>query len=339
MEDKMKEKNQHIDLALMARYLSLEAGREEISAFEKWLDERSENRNIFNEYSKLWKQVGKVGDVAGLDLDAEWKRLEEGMEESLQTPVVRMNPMSRRRVMISRYAVAAIVVFALTLGSVYISRNYGYQTWITEDTTRELVLPDGSEVSLNAHSGIQYKKRFNRDLRRVNLEGEAFFQVERDVNRPFIITADGIEVKVLGTSFNVRAYEDNDEIEVVVSTGQVALTKPGKVPESVILKPGNKGVFNRTDHTLAISRDIDRNYLAWKTRSFVFKDQTLVEVVEILNRVYNSSIDVTSDSLKEARITTSFNDQTLDAILNVLSATLDFDMEQNNGKIILKEGI
>ena len=173
----------------------------------------------------------------------------------------------------------------------------------------------------------------------VSLEGEAFFQVERDVNRPFIIKADGIEVKVLGTSFNIKAYEDTDEIEVTVSSGQVALTKPGDVPESVILKPGNKGVFNRSDHTLAISRDIDRNYLAWKTRSFVFEDQSLVEVVQILNKVYNSSIHVSSDSLKEARITTSFNDQTLDAILNVLSATLDFEVEDDNGKIILTEGI
>lgn len=335
----MKEKNQHIDFALMARYLSLEAVKEEILAFEKWLDEESVNRDIFQAYSKLWEHVGKVGAVAGLDLDAEWKSLEARMEENVQTHMIRMNPLKRKRMMVSRYAAAAVVVFALTFGSVYISRNYGTQNMITEDTTQELVLPDGSEVSLNAHSSLQYKKRFSKDLRLVSLEGEAFFQVERDKSRPFIIKADGIEVKVLGTSFNVKAYGDHNEIEVIVSTGQVALTKPGEVPESLILKPGNKGVFNRTDHTLAISRDIDRNYLAWKTRSFVFEDQSLVEVVQILNRVYNSSIVITSDTLKKARITTYFNDQTLDAILNVLSATLDFDMEQDNGKILLKERI
>ena len=335
----MKEKNQHIDFALMVRYLSLEAGKEEILAFEKWLDEESVNRDIFQAYSKLWEHVGKVGAVAGLDLDAEWKSLEARMEENVQTHMIRMNPLKRKRMMVSRYAAAAVVVFALTFGSVYISRNYGTQNMITEDTTQELVLPDGSEVSLNAHSSLQYKKRFSKDLRLVSLEGEAFFQVERDKSRPFIIKADGIEVKVLGTSFNVKAYGDHDEIEVIVSTGQVALTKPGEVPESLILKPGNKGVFNRTDHTLAISRDIDRNYLAWKTRSIVFEDQSLVEVVQILNRVYNSSIVITSDTLKKARITTYFNDQTLDAILNVLSATLDFDMEQDNGKILLKERI
>ena len=335
----MKEKNQHIDFALMVRYLSLEAGKEEILAFEKWLDEESVNRDIFQAYRKLWEHVGKVGAVAGLDMDAEWKSLEARMEKNVQTHMIRMNPMKRKRMMVSRYAAAAVVVFALTFGSVYISRNYGTQNMITEDTTQELVLPDGSEVSLNAHSSLQYKKRFSKDLRLVSLEGEAFFQVERDKSRPFIIKADGIEVKVLGTSFNVKAYGDHDEIEVIVSTGQVALTKPGEVPESLILKPGNKGVFNRTDHTLAISRDIDRNYLAWKTRSIVFEDQSLVEVVQILNRVYNSSIVITSDTLKKARITTYFNDQTLDAILNVLSATLDFDMEQDNGKILLKERI
>ena len=329
----MKSKNRHIDFKLMVRYLSGEAGAGEAARFEQWLDTASGNRDLFNHYRKLWEEMDRVKDVSGLDMDAEWRKLESRMQEEMT--VYRL----RRRTpvfVLSRIAAAAVVVLALTLGGIFISRNTGYQTVLTDANTEELVLPDGSLVTLNAHSSLRYLKRFEKDRRALSLEGEAYFEVERDEARPFIIAVDGIQVKVLGTSFNVSAYRGKEDIEVIVSKGQVALTKPGDIPESVILKPGNKGIYNRSDHSLAISRDIDRNYLAWKTRSFVFEDQTLMEVVQILNNVYGSAIVIGTDSLAEARITTSFNNQTLEAILNVLSATLDLEVKDEDGRILLQ---
>ena len=333
----MDKKNQHIDFELIARYLSLEASEDENSRFEHWLDAKSANREVFQEYKILWDQVGKVESIAGLDLDAEWESLVAKIDDMDAPTVISMK--KRSALLVSRIAVAAILVLALSFGGIFISRRTGYHAFLTENNTETIILPDVSKVTLNAYSNVQYKKHFRKDLRKISLEGEAFFEVEKDASRPFVILVDGVEVKVLGTSFNVKAYKDNSEIEVIVSTGQVALTRPGETPESIILKPGNKGIFSRSDQSLTISRDIDRNYLAWKTRSLVFEDQSLIEVVQILNRVYNSRITVTSDSLKNARITSSFNNQTLDAILNVLAATLDFDVEKSNGQILINEGI
>ena len=105
----------------------------------------------------------------------------------------------------------------------------------------------------------------------------------------------------------------------------------------IILKPGNRGVYKKAAETLEISHEIDRNYLAWKTKSFVFEDQTLSDVSKQLNKVYQAEIIIASDSLKDARITTTFTDQSLDAILNVLSATLDLEVRKSNGQIILSE--
>jgi len=332
VEEKMEGKIQHIDFELMVRCLSLEAGDEEVTRFEKWLDEKPEHRDLYGHYKKLWEEMGRVKTLAGMDLDAEWRKLESRMAEK-QT-VYRMKKTSPVLIF-SRIAVAAVLVLALSFGGIYISRNVGYQTMLTENNTEEVTLPDGSLVTLNTNSSLRYRKRFENNLRALSLEGEAFFEVERDENRTFIVSVDGVEVKVLGTSFNVSAYQGNEDIEVIVSSGQVALTKPGQIPESVILKPGNKGVYSRSDRSLSISRKVDRNYLAWKTRSFVFEDQSLLEVVHILNNVYGSSIVIGTDSLEQARITTSFNDQTLEAILNVLSATLDLEVTNEDGRILL----
>lgn len=327
-----------MDFELLARYLSREASREETGRFERWLDEKSWNREVFNQYRNVWEEMAKIGPVAGLDLDSEWRKLENRMKESDAAPVIRFRERASRTVLLTRVAVAAVVVLAVSVGSLFIVRNTGYKAYLTENNTKEIILPDGSDVTLNTHSRIRYKKRFSREVREVALEGEAFFEVEESTDRPFVIGVDGIQVRVLGTSFNVNAYDDNADIEVTVSSGQVALTKPGEVPESLILKPGNRGVFSRSDQTLTLTRDIDRNYLAWKTRSFVFEDQSLADVVRILNRVYGSQIVVASDSLKKERITSKFNNQTLDAILNVLSATLDFGVEKEQDRILLREG-
>jgi transmembrane sensor len=336
---KMDNRDQNIDFELIARYLSTESSDKEVQEFESWLNANLENQKIFGEYKKLWDQMGKVGSIAGLNLDTEWEKLEARMNESDSVPEIKVGDRYSRSVFIGRIAVAAVIVLALSFSFIFISRNSGSSTIITDNSTEHIILPDGSGVTLNANSSLNHQKRFRKDVREVRLEGEAFFEVERDESKPFIILIDGVQVKVLGTSFNVKAYKDNAQIEVTVSSGQVAFTKPGEIPRSIILKPGNKGVFSRSDHTLTISRDINRNYLAWKTRDFVFEDQTLMEVVHILNSVYNSRIIIASDSLEDARITSSFNEQTLDAILNVLSATLDFDVEKSNGQILLKEGI
>ncbi len=333
----MDSKNRHIDFELLARYLSGEAAGEEKYAFEQWLKEKPENAELFREYSNLWKQMDKVGPVAGIDLETEWRKLETAINKLDAIPVARIHSGRKIKSLAVRITVAAVFVLILSLGGIFITRFTGYTSILTDNNTKNVILPDGSRVTLNHYSSLEYKKRFRRDMRKVVLEGEAFFEITRDENRPFLIGTEGVEIRVLGTSFNVNAYKKNSEIEVIVSTGEVALTKSGETPQTIILKPGSKGVFSRSDQSLRISGEIDRNYLAWKTRNFVFEDQPLIEVVRILNRVYGKEIIIASDSLKDARITTTFNDLTLEAILNVLSATLNLNAEEINGRILLTE--
>lgn len=333
----METSGKNIDFELIARHLSGETNPEEEQQLNSWLESAMENRRIFEEYKVLWQKLGSVDSIADLDLDAEWKRLESRMEK-LEAKFDTGKGRSRSLMFIaSRIAVAAVLVLLLGFAGFYIARNVGYRTLATAGLFQEIVLPEGSTVTLNKNSSLEYPRRFKKDQRVVSLEGEGFFEVIGDPEWPFVIKTAEVEIRVLGTSFNVNAYKTNDKIEVIVKTGEVAVIRHGEVPRTIILKPGSKAVYNKTKDNLSLSTMIDKNYLSWKTRSFVFEDRKLMDVVTALNNVYGTEIVIPSDSLKEARITTTFNEQSIEAILNVLSATLDLEVIQNNGQILLKE--
>ncbi len=333
----MDTKGKIIDFGLISRHLSGESSPQEEQQLNIWLDYGEENRKLFGEYKTLWEQMDKVGPIAALDLNAEWKSLESRMKESVPRHELREGKSRSIVFMTGRIAVAAVVVMALTFGGFYFSRNVGYRTLATTGISEMIILPDGSTVTLNSYSSLEYPKKFDKYQRDIKLEGEGFFEVNGNPAWPFVISTAEVEIKVLGTSFNVNAYNSNKEIEVIVKTGQVAVTRHGEIPKTVILKSGNKAVYNKIEEDLSLSTRIDRNYLAWKTKSFIFEDQTLSDVTSALNKVYGSKIIIPSDSLQEARITSTFNDQSLEAILNVLSATLDLKVIENNGRILLTE--
>lgn len=333
----MEKRSQNIDIDLITRHLSGESNASEEKELKHWLADYPENRRLLNQYRRVWEKLGRIESVAGIDLDAEWNVLESRISESGK--VLPMQPERKKSASfyIGRIAVAAMLAVFLTFSGIYAVNRYGYKTLATMDQPEELVLPDGSTVTMNHFSSLKYPRKFSGDIRRIEMEGEGFFEVESDQDHPFVINTRDVDIKVLGTSFNVNAYSKNAAVEVTVKTGQVAVTKHGEVPSTIILKPGNRGVYKKTEETLEIAREIDKNYLSWKTKSFVFEDQTLLDVSNQLNKVYQAEIIIDSDSLKDSRITTSFEDQSLDAILNVLSATLDLDVRTSNGQIILSE--
>ncbi len=351
----MNTNEEHIDIKLITRHLSGEANDQDKQQLKDWMEASENNRQLFEKYKAVWGKMDVVSSIATLDLEAEWNHQESLIEQASTTLDINdgssrsaedsgkdesSEPGERSRPVIfmaTRIAVAAVVVIALVLGGLYTSRNVGSHTMTTAENSMEFILPDGSSVTLNSNSILVYPKKFKKDQRSVSLEGEGFFEVTGNPEWPFVIETREVDIRVLGTSFNVNAYETNEEIEVIVKTGQVAVTWHGEVPKTIILKPGSKAVYNKSKENLSLSTAIDKNYLAWKTRSFVFEDQSLEEVAGALNKVYGSEIFIPSDSLKISKITTTFHEQSLDAILNVLAATLDIEVVEYNGRILLKE--
>lgn len=241
------------------------------------------------------------------------------------------------------FRIAAAVVFAALLG---IS---GYEFLQQPSATGELLeisatnqvlntfkLPDGTLVSLNTDTKIKYPKKFGQKTREVTIEGEAFFEVKPNKNKPFIIHAGKAQIKVIGTSFNVSAYPDTKSVEVIVETGKVQVLNKTAETDELILIPGDKGTLVNSSNSLLKTTNQDPNFLAWKTRNLTFKATSLSEVIANLEKVYKVNIRIADPGLNELLLTAQFNNYSLDFILKVIESTFQIETRNVNGQYILK---
>jgi ferric-dicitrate binding protein FerR (iron transport regulator) len=243
--------------------------------------------------------------------------------------------------------IAAVVTFALIVASAGFfagsrQRENNQQAGIVVDQygNSRIQLSDGSVVTLNHDTKVNYPDKFDAGTREVQIEGEAFFEVRPDPARPFIIRAGKATIKVLGTSFNVNAYPENGEVEVVVETGKVRVTKMTNttpVAGELILDPGDRGVLTGTSGELKKSRNENPNFLSWKTREFVFNKTSLKEVIQQLNKVYQVKVKAEDPQVERLRITARFEGRSLDFILKVISMTHDLKVVQTEENYILQK--
>jgi ferric-dicitrate binding protein FerR (iron transport regulator) len=200
-----------------------------------------------------------------------------------------------RKLVVFSLKYAAIVLVSITIG--YLLRNMPAFTppgqlatvEVQYGQTGHVFLFDGTEVWLNSGSKLQYPSHFNAQSRDVYLEGEAFFKVTHNEKLPFKVKTPKMEVEVLGTSFNVNAYNDAPNIAVVLEEGKVRLNKPGgeKIAE---IAPGEKAELSRKSNTLSIEKVDTQYYTDWKNGSLEFKHETLGEIAQKLERWYNVEI-------------------------------------------------
>ncbi len=205
-----------------------------------------------------------------------------------------------------------------------------------------LLLTDGTKVFLNSGSSISFPKEFAADVREVTLCGEAFFEVTRNPLRPFLVRSGNVTTKVLGTSFNVQAFEWN-EISVTVATGKVQVVAAigNSTPEEVkqlILNPKQQGVFRNQEWT-TFEADLSKS-LAWRNNTLRFDEARLSDVAAILQRWYNIQIDFENDEILNCSINGQFKDQSLENVLKSIQYmyNVDFKFLTQNQIILYGKG-
>jgi len=211
---------------------------------------------------------------------------------------------------------------------------------IKNDTKKikDLILPDGSNVALNANSTIKYPSEFSRKNRTVTLNGEAYFDVVRDVNRPFYVKCISVTVEVLGTSFNMRAYTDDDLVETTLLSGKVKISRLNpqtNKTQSVILTPNHMATFI-IDQERFVLDEVDVTIAtAWKKGALLFNNETLENVVKKLTRWYDTDIKVSDDLLNKHRLTMSIDSESLEETLEIIKKTLPVDYAKAEGEILI----
>lgn len=323
--------NKHTEFTEEAvKYLSGELSESAKSQFLLGVQSDPEKQKILEEYRKVWESVDKNPEVPVYNLDAEWNLLEGKLAES---EAVRTT--SARSVGFYLYRIAAVLLIGLILSGGFYLANRGITTELLamKESTGMIELPDGTKVTLNSGSKIRYDKRENQNERRVSLSGEAFFEVVRDTLRPFVIDAGGTRVEVLGTSFNVNAYRNNDKVEITVASGLVAFSSKDAEDELILLKAGNTAVYDRNRSELKLQATANPNAFSWKTREIFFENTPLIEAIRLINKVYSSNLVLVNPDLNECAITVSFKNQSLDAVMNVLQSTLDLSFEKHGDRV------
>jgi ferric-dicitrate binding protein FerR (iron transport regulator) len=170
------------------------------------------------------------------------------------------------------------------------------------------------------------------------MAGEAFFEITRNESKPFTVNMGLSSVEVLGTSFNINTVGNNDAIEVVVNSGKVKFTSSG-IKKSVILIKGEKGILMKTNNLLSKVENTDVNFMAWKTRQLIFNDVELDNVIQTLNKLYEQQIYFSTDIGKNCKVTVTFDNQSIEAILSVLELTLDLEYKKSGDLIeVVKTG-
>jgi len=195
-------------------------------------------------------------------------------------------------------------------------------------------LADGTKVWVNSNTKLKYPVKFIGNKRLVYLEGEAYFEVTKDKNKPFIVkTYAGMEVEVLGTKFNIEAYKGNDNIKTTLLSGKVRVNK---AKEESILKPNQQAVFDRMSGEI-VKRDVDAyRYIAWKEGKFLFDNERLEDIMIKLSRWYNVEVFYMNQEVKDFHFTGDMERYSdIATILKLIEQSTNIRFRIKNNTIII----
>lgn len=311
---------------LLVKYLLDEASPEEKAGVEQWLSGGEDRQKLLEGMRVLLLQ--SAVKIPETDEELAWQRFKKRIAEpriSVNKKKPLLTPLRMAAVIILLAGIALWIFFAQEDRPAPILAVNSYNKVVTD------TLPDGSMVTLNKNSTLSYKEKLQGDVRAVALKGEAFFDVRPNKAKPFVIEVNDVTVKVVGTSFNIRSEEG--KTEVIVETGIVQVTRAGKTIE---LKPKQKLSIDPQD-TALVKEEVKgglHNY--YHSREFVCDNTPLWKLVEVLNEAYGVRIEIERSSLKNLPLTATFNNESLDNILDIISATFDIKVERRGDRIVLR---
>ncbi len=334
---------------------------------KEWIHQSAENEKYFYHIRDIWESSGAVKKNDSVHTEKSLKRIRKKIHanQPVSTAVFQQ---------IIRIAAVFLLAFALGLLVEYLFSplnfsNTANQYNITETprgSKSKIILADGTVVWLNAGSKLTYPVNFSKKERLVELEGEGFFEVKKNERKPFIVQASDIKIKALGTSFNVKAYAEEGTIETTLVEGLVAIQKEME-EEAILLKPNQKATFYKESNTekvetitkkdettgtaqlrtekqnpvqgkVVVDEHVDAVVnTSWKDNQWIIRNKTLGDLAVEIERKYNVSIIINSESLKTFRYTGTIEDEPLEQVLSLISMTSPLKYRIDGKNVIFNE--
>jgi transmembrane sensor len=325
----------HIDESI-AKVLANEGSQADHKLVNAWIELSPENRRAFESSKKLFEESAALKNLIPVDTDKAWLKMKNRMNQGMQPKVIHMQTASRWNYALR---IAAMLLVAAGLGTAAYFMLKKKETvddifFVTSEKIKQQSLPDGSTFTLNRNSTLSFSSDDYGSRRIVHLKGEAFFDVKHDESKVFIVEAGGLKIEDVGTSFNVKAVPDTRIVFVVVESGEVKILTDAS--DSLRLVAGETAEYNMDTKMLLKGVNEDKNLAAYKDKIFIFDNTELKVIVKLLNDVYGSNIILENNEAGSCRLTASFNNETLDAIIDIIAETLHLQVETNDSEILLK---
>lgn len=330
---------------IIARFKGISLSEDEQTQLQEWLNQDVANQQFFNELQNLWNQIQTKAAGYNPDVDFYWKKFQTYIhQDSIQTKpekVKKIVPRWASGRVLRRFA-AAIGLLLVVSGTGYLFFESSHhakheaiaQTYSTITGKSKFILPDGSEVWLNANSELEYTN-LHADVREVTLKGEAFFHVQHD-RKPFIVKTNDIAVKVHGTQFNVSAYDDDDKSVVSLYEGSVSMHVLGDDEPDHYLKPGEEGSLDKKSKTISVEEGDVEFAMMWTKDRVKLENKNLHEVCRYLSKWYNVKIEIDPALSDDQSYTFTLYDQSLEDIVRIMASisSIHYHFDENNTLII-----
>lgn len=305
---------------ILIQYIDGTLPESSVADVEQWLAASPENEKVLEQIFFIQEVTKRIRVMNAVDPEASLQRLKARMHKTEKKTTARRTLWIMQRV-------AAVLFLPVLVLSVYLWMQKGQddvrmvEVHAGQDAVSVFNLPDGSKVWLNAASTLKYPAEFVADSRQVELEGQGYFEVTHNKKKPFIVhVGQEYAVKVLGTSFNVAAYKDEDIIETTLVEGVVDIKvyRAGGQDISRILKPNEKATFTKNTKQLDVSTVNTEHETAWRDGELVFRNHSMSQVLKMLGRHYNVKFQVKDTSVLNSIITARFKDEPLSQVMEYL---------------------
>jgi len=339
----MKEINEHIE-NLLYNYFIGDLSEQQERELVEWLDADESHKKVLAEMSDWWA-------IAHIPLFVSNRKADfEKHFSTLMEPVIPQRKLTMRFSNVAR--VAAVVLLLLTTGiiSYYVGMGIQvknetlawFETEVPLGSQSKITLPDQSIVWINAGSTLRYSNEFNDKNREIYLDGEAYFDVVTDTLKPFIVKSGDVDIRVLGTRFNVKAYKDDAMLDVSLVSGKVNVAFQNRDDQinEVELQPNRMLSYNKDIEAVTMSEVNGEYAYEWTKGIFRFNEQYFGQLAKVLERKYNVRIYIESERLKEEVFTGSFSKQyTLNEILREVDVDHKYSWEQEGDAFYIRDKI
>ncbi|MBN8684714.1 MAG: FecR domain-containing protein [Chitinophagales bacterium] len=313
----MENNYEHID-ALIARRLGGETDADLVRELDAWRNTAPENERYYQQMLQIWEVGPQIREHSTLHFDT---------ETALASVKNRIHP--RRRPVVLRMALRAAAALALLLAAYWWFRPgpaAPQEIATTATNTLSDTLTDGSVVTLNRNSALAVSGGFNERERRMRLHGEAYFEVAPNPEKPFVVEVERLEIKVLGTAFNVDNLSSPDKVQINVTHGRVQLSSNG---QNLVLTANQAAEYDRQSGQLSMKQvDPGANILAYKTKQFRFEGTRLELVTQQLEQAYGVPVKLGNPALRNCPLSANYNNLPLNRALQLIADSFSLTLEQ-----------